>query len=306
MTPTLWFVVILYVAASGGVFAITFSRRYRTRRVMRFARSVGLTLPTELERTVGARLIRRQRGGAIGWLIGTLAMAGVVWSGALPDQGEFTSILFIGTLFCGMAVGAALTSALHDPSDDPAVRYARSRSVALEDYIAPIERNGARTAVGIAVALLLVESALRISGLPLPLAGPIFPLSWLLTALAVLALGFFELVGRRILARGRVAGSPDDLAWDDALRSLVVRDLVAAPLALGLFGVAYGSVGALNAVSGWLGRDTSLIFVNVGVNVLVIAIAGLALFAIASEPQRYFLRRLWPEVAAGAKAVVTP
>ncbi|HEX4444299.1 MAG TPA: hypothetical protein VHZ81_12055 [Galbitalea sp.] len=108
-------------------------------------------------------------------------------------------------------------------------------------------------------------------------------------------------MGRRA-GRGQTAGSALELAWDDALRSRALNSFVITPFFLGTYfgSVAFEWYPPARGIGETIGPDmpTSA----AAVLILVWAIAGMI-----SKPQRRYLRRLWPELAAaGATASATP
>ena len=111
--------------------------------------------------------------------------------------------------------------------------------------------------------------------------------------MAASSLVIFEVAARRIVAKGRLIGSVEELVWDDAFRSHVLRELGFAPLvlsayALGLTGSAVGimSAGAEVPTSISLGVFAALLISTV----IVLLVAR------TMKTRRHFIRRLWPEL----------
>src|SRR5690606_22755761 len=108
---------------------------------------------------------------------------------------------------------------------------------------------------------------------------------------AVLLLLIFEIAGRRIVAMGNRVGSPEELVWEDAIRSKTVRDISSAPALVGLYAIAHSLPSLFGERTeapflGWMG---------------VAAFAGTLIVLVITttlRPERHFLRRLWPELAA--------
>jgi hypothetical protein len=116
----------------------------------------------------------------------------------------------------------------------------------------------------------------------------------------LVTLGAGELASRRLLDQPQAAGSTLELAWSDAIRARILRDVVTAPLAIG----TYASLGVLLAASSTI-ADPAL--GNTFVGVLGLVMWGLlvaAIVSVASRPQRHFRRRLWPEEDASGIATV--
>ena len=285
MNPSAWTAAAVIGALGIALIISTFTPGQRAARANSFARSVGLALPESLRAAVTERVALRHRGGAIGMVIGIATSAFALSIDPASGASFAAPFVLIGGAFSGLAVGVALTSArAAAPLDPDAVKYARTTAVTLTDYVAPLERTGARIVVALAVAVALVAV---IAGVAL---GVVLVA---LTLLGVAALVFFEVAGRRIVDRSQQAASPVELTWDDAVRASVLRDIVTAPITLG----AYALVVSTSALVDQLlhGND----FANVGIVLAaVVAAIALAVAAITSRPQRYFLTRLWPEVKA--------
>ncbi|MEO7122959.1 MAG: hypothetical protein ABI400_07560, partial [Lacisediminihabitans sp.] len=168
----------------------------------------------------------------------------------------------------------------------------------MADYVAPLERKGTLVAVVIAVAVTLIYIGIG-SGVvdtttPLWRSGPA-----IVTTLAVASLVLFEVVGRRIVRKGQPAGSPTELAWDDALRSQRLRGLLTAPLTLS----AYGGFSALMELSTGFsaaGKPQLSLLFSIPTVALGCAVFVVAIVTLITRPQRFFLRRLWPNAEAVA------
>lgn len=285
MNPSAWTAAIAIAVLGTALIISTFLARSRAARAGSFARSVGLDLPDSLRAAVTERVALRHRGGAIGMIIGIATSVFVL--SVYPSSGQSFAAPFVlvGGAFAGLAIGVAITSArAAAPLDPNAVKYARPNAVALNDYVAPLERTGARIVVALAVASVIAAF----------IAGVAF--GGVLAALTVLAGGalvFFEVAGRRIVDRSQPAGSPAELAWDDAVRASVLRDIVTAPITLGAYTLVVSAAALVEKLL--QGNDLA----NGAILLAsVIAAVTLAIVAITSRPQRYFLRRLWPEAKA--------
>ncbi len=285
MNTSTWIVAAVVAAFGIASFVSSYSPAQRAQRADAFARSVGLPLGDALRPVVTDRVALRQRGGAAGLVAGIVASAFLL--NADPSSGEqyATTFLLIGGAFAGAAIGVAIAaSRVSAPLDPNAVKYARPSAVALSDYVAPLERTGVRVVVVLAAATLAAALAFGA------------PVSGVLVALGVLgvaALVFFEIAGRRIVARAQPAQSPADLTWDDAVRASVLRDMVTAPIILAADTVVVAGGALIDHVFG--GSEAARFALVV---VCIAAAIALAIAAITSRPQRYFLTRLWPTVAA--------
>lgn len=300
------FVLVLAAAPYG--FARTETARRKA--VDRLAKRIDLAVPTspiEDER-IGLRLAVRERyiavGGGVGLIVAILAAL------FLPgfNQNNFSLLgIFIISL-TGIGVGAGL-SALRTtrelPNDVP--RIARLSSPTMSDYVIGLEYRG---------AIVTVIAGAVVTAVVVPLGFAFAELTWdraiLPIVVAILAVG--ALIGtlaisRSILDRGQRAGSVLDLAWDDAIRSTALRDLITVPLALGF---AAALVPLVTVVSGARIVQPTTSVDNI---LSLVALGGIALFVfvgmivaivvLASSPQRHYRRRLWP-TPAGNTATTAP
>ncbi|MBM7832197.1 hypothetical protein JOE59_002902 [Agromyces cerinus] len=267
----------------------------RPRTIGRFARTVGLPLDgdEELERAVGERLRLRARWGTLGTLVGIAACVPIVLSGALTTHSDwgagiapFAWIVLLGVLFTGRGIGVAI-SILPAPPEvrRHGPRIARLPRPTVADYVAPIERTGARVLVATA-ALLAVGVGL----MPIEIGPKLLVAAATLGALA--ALVAVELVSAALVARPQPAVNEQLLRWDDALRAQTLRDLVSVPLMFGALAVFTAATTGLT----WAGSlgDAGMVTVNVVGNLLILASLVVLAFSIALKPARYYLERLWP------------
>lgn len=277
------------VAAIGVVVAIvTASRRYRPRLLDRVARRVGLTLPAELESEVAARWIRRIRFSMVGLVVGVIAAIAAVR--LVGDAGSgWIAYVYLGSAWVGSAVGVAACSVGSAARKTGArVRLARGRAVSLSDYVIGFERWGARAAVGVsalaAVALAAISHDAQLAIVPLAIS-----------ALGVCSLLVFEAVGRSIIARPDSWTTSTEIAWDDALRAVAVRDLATSPLTIGAFGTIVSSAGIIELVIRNAPLTVAPVSIILYVAFLAVLVAILVL-SVTGKPEQHYLRRLWPKV----------
>ena len=301
MNSFIWIPTAVLGLLSLVLFCLSFVPRYQEWTAERLARSVALILTPEALPMVCKRVARRMRGTTIGGVVGMLAGLAILSNDPPLAQLPLSTMLWVGTVYAGLSVGAAAAAVISGPrlrGDE--VRFARSEATGVSDYVAPIERHGARIAVALAVAVLLVSLALSTTGLvsfatPLSLTG-----GGILGVLAIAALVLFELYGRWIVRRGQPAGSPAQLSWHDALRSMLLRDLATAPIALGSYGFIVGITELSQALAAAGANPIGMmIAANIGFNAAAYTGVLVAIFVVVSKPQRYFRRRLWPELAEG-------
>jgi hypothetical protein len=276
-------------------------RPVRRRALERFARRVDLPLPDGSHDELAGRLTGRNLAAELGGCAGMAAagVAGLAFGlpASLPAPGDVAqplwALIAAGAVLAGGALGAGtyganLATRRHG-TEGP--RIARPTAPTLADYVDPLERYGARVISVAPVLMLAVGSALAWVTGEVPVAAILSPVAIVAAALALVALVAGELAGRRLLDQPQVAGSTLELAWSDAIRARILRDVTTTPLALG----TYASFGVLLAASGTI-EDRALS--NAAAGLAGLAMYGLLAMAIAnaiSRPQRHFRRRLWPE-----------
>jgi hypothetical protein len=285
MTPSAWTAAAILGALGFALFISTFADGPRTARASSFARSVGLDLPPSLRAAVTERVAMRHRGGALGLVLGIALGALILSMSGVSGASVAAPLVLIGGAFSGLAIGVAVTSARASaPLDSTAVKYARTSAVSLRDYVAPLERTGARVVVPLAV--IATVAAFMVGA---PLSGVLA----VLTVLGAASLVFFEVAGRRILNRAQPAASPAELTWDDAVRASVLRDIVTAPISLGAYALVVSASTVVDTVL--KGNDLATLGILLAATIPAVT---LSIAAVTSRPQRYFLRRLWPAVTA--------
>lgn len=277
------------------IFAISPLWMSRPPAIGRFAHTVGLPLDgdVELERTIGERLRLRAAWGAAGAVAGGLAGVLLVLSGVLTTHGEsgpgvapLAGLLLAGLVLTGRGIGTAI-SILPAPPEVRRLgpRVARLPRPTPSDYVAPIERVGARVLVAVG-GLLTVAVAV------LPTPGEARLLTGAAAVAAIAALVGAEWVSSVLVSRPQPAVSEQLLRWDDALRAQTLRDLVSVPLMAGGLVVAASLIAWPDSVgpAAAFGQVIGTILTFAMLTVLI----AVAVISIALRPARYYLTRLWP------------
>ena len=249
--------VLVAVVVLAGVPAI------QSWQLTRLARQVGLGVPADLEPALRDRVRRRLRAGALGALaglaLGVVLVAvfrvvtgsfpggsslGATFAGAFEATGGavptviVTDYGLLALVTTGSALAAAASSVRATLRTPGGPRVARLRQTRPSDYVPPVSHRlawfvCAMAVVTIALALLPAAAVPRVVSVPGAALGVV----------GVLALAAYEVVSRLVAAHAQPAGDTDELVWDDALRSVALRDLMLAPL-LGLFLGAVWSIAA--------------------------------------------------------------
>lgn len=288
MTSILWWVVGIYLAIATTLLIANARPHAQESAVLRFQTSVGVPLPQWLGEQLRQRMLANRRSQLVGGMVGLLVSAYIVRA----DLGALEVAIVVAGTFAGGALGVSVTTLLSTQgAATDQVRYARSQAVELSDYVPGVERWLARGPAALAVLYFTAWGIGSWTGLISPADVRVLLGGVVLTLLAVASVVIFEVAGRRIVATGNRVSSPEELVWEDAIRSRTVRDIVGAPVLVGLYAILYSlpslfSDGAQSWFTTWTGP----------------AIAGgillALLFTATLRPERHFLRRLWPELAA--------
>jgi len=309
MTPFLWVIAGFLVIATIVLVALSYLPAYRAANVRLLARTVGLALPADtafLERNFASR----SRASSTGALLGTVLVVAAIVSGVIPTQdppnlgGVAETWLVIGGFYVGMGLGAAIRALTARTPAPTGERFARSGAVDIRDYLAPVDRIGSRIAVAAGVLVLVIAAVVSIGAFGMTSANPVFTVGGLVVLLGVASLVVSEVAARRILDRAQPAASPEALAWDDAIRAATVREIVTAPMSLGVWGALAIGITLTDSFSVGNQWPVGLIVVNILVAVIAVGIVAAAAYSIASRPQQHYLRRLWPDVAAASSSAV--
>ena len=241
VTVAMWTALVLFFGWRLGAYGGAVRER---RRAEAFATRTGLP-PEAVDATLVHRVIRRQRfvlaGVALGLIAGTV----------LPGD--------LALLYVGLALGA-VTDRLTAPAPPPGTpRVAHATSTRLADYV-PGWLYAAATAAAVLGPVLAVLHAVaprKVQDIAFdPLSGTAA------TGLALVALtGLVVSAGlaRLVVRRRQAAGTPAELAADDALRAQAVRDAlhltaaisVAVAFVLSLALAEPDVDGPLRRVAGW-------------------------------------------------------
>lgn len=294
LTGTTIVLVVLSVAALVWIILLlTPGRRAATAR--RFARSIDLDLPPTLAPAIGRRLaVRELAAMGTGLLLGWGSVAMLAAAIDPDDAGLLLAAAFL-TFLLGHAIGNGVTAwwEVTRPVAPTGPRVARATVLTQGDYVAPVERLGARVLVAVSVVVALGVLVADDAGW---FTGVTLPAFWIAAALVTppALLAAHELLAARLVRRPQPAGSALDLAWDDAMRSQTLRDMVTVPLAAG----AYAPLAVLGALGEQLDgawpRSVVFDIVHGALFVLLAALLVAAVIAMALRPQRHFRERLWP------------
>ena len=293
MTAILWWVVAVCLVMGAALLIVNALPHAQEKALLRFQNNVGVDLPQRLAERLRRRMLINRRSSLIGGMAGILVSALIVDSRAPSSPNTLDTFILIAGAFAGPTLAISIAALLTASKDsDDHVRYARSHAVGLSDYVPPLERWVARGLTLLAIAFL---AAWSISSWLRPAASDTqaFINGALFTLIAAGTLLICEIAGRRIVAMGIRAGSPEKLVWEDAIRSLTVRDLAGAPALVGLYAIMWTAPALLSEGAGAAVVNSTGLMVSFGVIVV-------AIISMVFKPERHFLRRLWPELAAEA------
>lgn len=297
--PWAFIALAVVIVISAAPFGFARSATARHKALDRLARRVNLAVPTDAreEERIGARLATRERSIAIGGGIGILAA--ILASLLLPGFGAYNfSVMGVLILALVGVAGGAAVSALSTTRELPAdvPRIARLTIPTVRDYLPRLESITATVAVTLAVVTTIAAITAGLTTTTALVAD--FALPIIVTVLAVLALVGVAVLSRRIVERGQRAGSTLELAWDDAIRSTALRDLIGVPLVLGFAGMLVPLVVLIEDVpltQPYMSENNVVAIVAMGaVGFVVVVALGVAIASAASRPHQYYRRRLWP------------
>lgn len=260
-------------------------RTVNEKQLNKLAGKLGLPLPLALRQPVLARVQGRERSVLIWGLIGI--GAGAVTALLVRLVSGFHDIgplLIMVAVSLGMSVGSYRGSLKPPNTLNPeAPRVARARMMDLSDYTTSGEQWAVRlvpAAIGLAMAGALVVWAL----VPVKPAGDLLqPLLGALGATAVLGTWWVLKHARAaIVDRAQHASNDLELAWDDALRTMALRDLQDSAVVSGMF----ATLGLLAMAGTWVIPSE----VRAGAEVLTLVLGllafgvGLACWALLLTP----------------------
>lgn len=262
----------------------------RSNRLGKLSKAVGLPLPAEIEPAV-------EEAARVDWVAAFIAsVTSTAVATVILMATRATSALQIawGYALClcvGAAIGASIVVLVNERRrQEKVVRFARSSAVSLDDYLSKLDQ----WAPAIAVTLLIAGVALHGFIAPGGFAE-VSAFSFFFVAGSVATLVISEFAKRRILRRGQPAGSPLELAWDDALKSRALIAIGGTALTLG----AYGGLAATAFGAGATGSDSGAVSWQMFVACIAAFFAlAVSLVSTSRQSQKRYLRRLWPERAA--------
>jgi hypothetical protein len=271
--------------------------RVPAQRTDAIARMVGLPLSPEVEPN-----IRTTQRGEVRAVLVTIVVAlaaatvGILLSG-ISAPGQIFWIDFTATI-AALGLGMTISTVRHERGRQAgSVRVARLRAVSLSDYRSPYEQWMPRIVVALALAGLVLRGAVDPHGFAIV---PVFV--WVYAGITIATLLVCEIGGRAIIRGGQPAGSELELAWDDALKSRALAAIAIAPLYLGAyFGI--GTVAFFPQTHTGPTADAAQLEIGVSLVAMILVLVWLVI-TLVTKPQQRYLRRLWPEFAARAAALV--
>jgi hypothetical protein len=247
---------------------------------------LSLPLPEELTPFVLRQAAARNRAlaiGALGGAVGGILLASLFGDQPLFGQPSDTSLLvFLAAETIGTTTALCFVS-LRALEPQRSAGVARASAVELDDYLAPAQHAFVGIVIGAAIVLAAVDASVR--GFSAVIAGGV--------VLSLVSFVIAEIAGRRLIAQRQPAASDLELAWNDALRAQLVRDL-------------YGTPTAFAAASLWLavlsigGSELRSHLLTVLLILAAISVVASVVISRGLRPDRHVLRRLWPaQVKAG-------
>jgi hypothetical protein len=265
--------------------------------VTRFSKRFGLDVPEGMEPAIRASVMARHTGALIGTII-TEVVAVIV----LIVFPGFQILSIWWCLFASYLVGAGVGSAIailvaERRRELGVVRVARSSAVDVSDYVPPLQSWFARFCVALAIIAFAGDLWLTIADS----AAYLSLVSGVLTAVGIVMLVAYEVTSRRFVAKGALAGSTLELAWDDALRAYALSNMNVMVALVPLYSLIGYDTLWVNGPISHIQKLTSQPALGVYGGLLPIGATVLVLCLVAIttriRSRQYFLRRLWPSLA---------
>lgn len=307
MSWFVWVYVVMFAVIAAVFFLVLRRKSSLDTAVERLSRSGGLAVPAELEDAIRARVLTKLR-----WRLAGAIIVPAVGLTVVAAFGTFTALsgnlLPLGLFFYGLNIGNAMGTVageVRSAAAGPLVE--RTRTVSLDDYVPRLLQVLVPIALGVALVLAVI-AALQLKGTHSSRAfvaeyvASSLTNIYALAALSILGVVAWLVAAARVARRPRAAGSSTELAWSDALRADCLNGLAGTALIGPLYClVALGLSAGL--LSEWISGLGSLLW--------AVIIAGTALLVVgivitARSPQRFYLRRLWPDTYAQRKAALFP
>jgi pimeloyl-ACP methyl ester carboxylesterase len=260
----------------------------------RFSRKFGLDVPAGMEMSIRASVMARHYGALIGTAI-TETVAVVL----LLSLTHFQLLASWWCLFAAYLVGAGVGSAIaillaERTRERGLVRVARTSAVSVVDYVSPFQSAFARFCVIIAVVGFAGDWWLAVSESPEYLSI----VSGILVGLAIVLLVSYEVVARRYVSKGALAGSTLELAWDDALRAYALSNLNLMVALVPLYSfIGYDTLLVANPSAHVLSLPMFTVYTGLFPIAATVGILALVAVMTRNRSRQYFLRRLWPSLA---------
>ncbi|WP_104099681.1 hypothetical protein [Cryobacterium sp. M96] len=295
-----WTVAGLLVGSCVLLWVLTHVPAVQRRLVAHASTVAGLGLPHASHPMVLAAQVRRVRGFSGGGFLGVIVSIFLVYFIGADRSGSATVFLLGGFVIVGVLGGAIAAVAGEVARTGEGERVAHGRRTRLADYVPRWERVGVRGTVFLNLAVVGVLILLPVFWkLQLSVFPQSFSVAVVVAGLAVALLAAFEIGGRIVVARPQTMASEQELAWDDAMRSAAILDLVAAAFLLGAFGVFFGLQEIAMAVRPGIGGGVASVE-SFNLFGLVVLGAGAAASVLTSS-RRHFRRTLHAD--AGSRPV---
>ncbi|HEY5229569.1 MAG TPA: hypothetical protein VIJ11_01600 [Galbitalea sp.] len=272
-------------------------RSQQKNAVQRFSRKFGLEVPEGMEPVIRAGVMARHTGALVGTII-TEVIAVVV---LLVFPG-FQLLSIWWTLFASYLVGAGVGSAVailfaERKREQGVIRVARMSTVTIDDYVPPLQSWFSRICVVLGILAFAGDIWLTVGSS----AAYLSPVSGVLVGLAIVMLVVYEIVSRRSVSKGALAGSTLELAWDDGLRSYALSNLNIMVALIPLYSlIGYDTLwvnGPYSHIKNLVSQPALGVYgglLPIGASVLVLCMVAIVT---RIRARQYFLRRLWPSLA---------
>jgi hypothetical protein len=275
-------------------------RAQQKNAIARFSRKFGLDVPDGMEPAIRTGVMARHIGAVLGTTIAEVIA--VVLLLVFPG---FQILAIWWCLFAAYLAGAGIGSATaillsERRREQGVVRVARPSAVTVADYVPPLQTWFSRVCVLLGILAFAGDLWLTFGTSRAYLSL----VSGLLVGLAIVMLVAYEIVSRRFVSKGVLAGSPLELAWDDGLRSYALSNMNMMVTLIALYSlIGYDTIlvnGPYSHVESIASAPLFGIYVGlfpIGATVLILCLVAIIT---RIRSRQHFLRRLWPALATRA------
>jgi len=289
-------VVAIVLLAAGlvvvSVISAVIAGARRNTALARFSRRFGLEVPEGMDETIRSGVQAWRRGAPIGALVGVTVATVVLL--AFPGF-QLLAIWWclFGSYLLGAGLGATLSVLITEGRrESGVVRIARTEALRVSDYVSPYQTWFGWLCVLLAVCAFAANLWLAAAYS----RGYLSVVSGILVGLALVTVVLYQVVARRAVRKGALAGTPLELAWDDALRSYALVNLNGMVALIALYSLVTYDTLVITVPSRLTSDPLYGLYTGLLPIAATVAIVSFGVAMTSTSSRQYFLRRLWPKL----------